>query len=74
MNKIIAKMRDLVGVVLFGTEKSDPETKTSNVTLLQELNYPGAPAIKKLEELLQGNLLGVVGSIQLVNFLHSFMF
>ncbi|XP_054279924.1 X-ray repair cross-complementing protein 6 isoform X2 [Macrosteles quadrilineatus] len=53
MNKIIAKMRDLVGVVLFGTEKSDPETKTSNVTLLQELNYPGAPAIKKLEELLQ---------------------
>lgn len=54
MNKIIAKQKDLIGVVLFRTGKGDPKTK--HVTQLLQLNYPNAEAVVQLDKLLDGNV------------------
>uniref|UniRef100_A0A1B6K8I0 VWFA domain-containing protein n=1 Tax=Graphocephala atropunctata TaxID=36148 RepID=A0A1B6K8I0_9HEMI len=52
MNKIIAKQKDLVGVVLFGTDKFDPETSTTHLTSLMKLSYPNSESIKQMDTIL----------------------
>lgn len=54
INKIIARQKDLVGVVLFGTNKDDPKTKTKHVNKLLDLNFPNADAVSLLDKLLSG--------------------
>lgn len=58
MNKIISKQKDLMAIVLFGTDKPDPKTSTlyKHVTVLLEPTYPNADAIKKLDKLLAGKM------------------
>ncbi|CAG0884455.1 unnamed protein product [Darwinula stevensoni] len=52
MNKIISSDSDLVGVVLFGTEKSKNIYNFEHVLVLVDLSCPSADSIKKVESFL----------------------
>ncbi|XP_077559664.1 inverted repeat-binding protein isoform X1 [Haemaphysalis longicornis] len=52
LNKITSSPRDLVGVVLFGTEKDSNPNRFKNVFVLQDLESPGAESVLKLEKLI----------------------
>ena len=56
LNKIISSERDLVGVVLFGTEQAKNPSKFKRVYILQELDQPDAPRIKELDAILEGGV------------------
>ncbi|XP_067655982.1 X-ray repair cross-complementing protein 6-like [Haliotis asinina] len=50
-NKIIGSDKDFMGVVFFGTEKSENPTDFKHIYIYQNLDQPGAPRILELEEL-----------------------
>ncbi|XP_052229441.1 X-ray repair cross-complementing protein 5-like isoform X2 [Dreissena polymorpha] len=50
-NKIISSEKDLVGIVLFGTEKSKNANEFKHIYVYQELDQPGAPRILELEDM-----------------------
>jgi ATP-dependent DNA helicase 2 subunit 1 len=54
LNKIISSEKDLVGVVLFGTDKEKNPSEFKHVYILQDLDQPDAPRIKELDQLLEG--------------------
>ncbi|KAH3887420.1 hypothetical protein DPMN_011437 [Dreissena polymorpha] len=53
-NKIISSEKDLVGIVLFGTEKSKNANEFKHIYVYQELDQPGAPRILELEDMCEG--------------------
>eukprot|EP00117_Sycon_ciliatum_P030500 scpid60044/ scgid24025/ X-ray repair cross-complementing protein 5; 5&apos; ATP-dependent DNA helicase 2 subunit 1; ATP-dependent DNA helicase II 70 kDa subunit; DNA repair protein XRCC6; Ku autoantigen protein p70 homolog len=53
MNKIISSDKDLVGVVLFGTEKHKNSSDFKNIFVLQDLDQPDAQRILELENMLE---------------------
>ena len=53
LNKIISSEKDLVGVVLFGTEQVKNPSEFKHVFILQDLDQPDAPRIKELDQLLE---------------------
>ena len=55
MSKIISSDKDLVGVILFGTEKSQNSSDFPNVYDLQALDMPDADRILQLEQLESGD-------------------
>ncbi|XP_067003694.2 X-ray repair cross-complementing protein 6 [Anabrus simplex] len=55
LNKIIGSAKDLIGVVLFGTDKSDsPDMK--HITVLQEFSQPSSEKIQQLEKMLKSDI------------------
>lgn len=54
LNKIISSERDLIGVVLFGTEQCKNKSQFKHVYILQELDQPDAQRIKELDGILEG--------------------
>lgn len=52
LNKITSSPKDLVGVILFGTDKDSNPNRFKNVFVLQELESPGAETVLKLEKLI----------------------
>uniref|UniRef100_T1J442 ATP-dependent DNA helicase 2 subunit 1 n=1 Tax=Strigamia maritima TaxID=126957 RepID=T1J442_STRMM len=56
-NKIMSSPKDLVGIVLFGTEDSDKNAfGFNNITIFQELAQPGAEKIIELDKLINGSI------------------
>ncbi|KAG0331408.1 X-ray repair cross-complementing protein 6, partial [Podila humilis] len=51
LNKIISSDSDLVGVVLYGTAKSENSNNFSNIYVLQDLEAPNVHKIKQLESI-----------------------
>ncbi|ESN99570.1 hypothetical protein HELRODRAFT_192857 [Helobdella robusta] len=51
-NKIIQNDKDLIGIVLFATEKSTNEVDFKHIYMLQGLDQPGAEKILELEKLI----------------------
>ncbi|CAG2053768.1 unnamed protein product [Timema podura] len=52
LNKIISSEHDLVGVVLFGTGKTDNHLNVPHISTLQDLAEPSPDKIKQLENML----------------------
>ncbi|XP_069690270.1 X-ray repair cross-complementing protein 6 [Periplaneta americana] len=52
LNKIVSSERDLMGVVLFGTDKTTNKLDVPHIYVLQDLQQPGADKIKQLETIL----------------------
>ncbi|XP_065287142.1 ATP-dependent DNA helicase 2 subunit 1 isoform X2 [Dermacentor albipictus] len=52
LNKITSSPKDLVGIVLFGTDKDSNPNRFKNVFVLQDLECPGAETVLKLEKLI----------------------
>ncbi|CAI8018048.1 X-ray repair cross-complementing protein 6 [Geodia barretti] len=57
LNKIISSEKDLVGVVLYGTAKSQNKSDFKHVYVLQDLDTPDAPRIKEIEDMLSAQSL-----------------
>nr|CAD7257666.1 unnamed protein product [Timema shepardi] len=55
LNKIISSEHDLVGVVLFGTGKTDNHLNVPHISTLQDLSEPSPDKIKQLESMLNCN-------------------
>ncbi|XP_064480965.1 ATP-dependent DNA helicase 2 subunit 1-like isoform X2 [Ornithodoros turicata] len=53
MNKIISSPRDRVGIVFFGTKKSENAGSFQHITVFQDMECPGADAINKVENLIK---------------------
>jgi ATP-dependent DNA helicase 2 subunit 1 len=53
LNKIVSSEKDLVGVVLYGTDKSQNKSDFKHVYVLQDLDTPDAPRIKQIEDMLR---------------------
>lgn len=53
LNKIVSSERDVVGVILFGTDKTSNALNVPHVTVLQDLEQPNADKIKQLEKMLK---------------------
>ncbi|RUS22756.1 hypothetical protein BC937DRAFT_87171 [Endogone sp. FLAS-F59071] len=49
MNKIISSESDLVGILLYGTEKKQNSTNFEHIYILQDLDMPDAQRIKEIE-------------------------
>ena len=56
MNKIISSEKDLLGIVLFGTEKHQNSSEFKNVFTLQELDMPDADRVLQIEALEEGSV------------------
>ncbi|KAL1416728.1 hypothetical protein MTO96_000677 [Rhipicephalus appendiculatus] len=52
LNKITSSPKDLVGIILFGTDKDNNPNRFKNVYVLQDLESPGAESVLKLEKLI----------------------
>lgn len=52
LEKIVSSDKDLVGIVLYGTEKKQNPGNFNHVFVLQDLSMPDAKRIKELEDLL----------------------
>lgn len=52
LNKITSSPKDLVGIILFGTDKDSNPNRFKNVYVLQDLESPGAETVLKLEKLI----------------------
>ncbi|KAH8025184.1 hypothetical protein HPB51_004197 [Rhipicephalus microplus] len=52
LNKITSSPKDLVGIILFGTDKDSNPNRFKNVYVLQDLESPGAESVLKLEKLI----------------------
>lgn len=57
LNKIISSDRDLMGVILFGTNKTDNALNVPHIAVLQNLQQPNADNIKQLETMLKCKFL-----------------
>jgi ATP-dependent DNA helicase 2 subunit 1 len=57
LNKIVSSDRDLVGVILFGTNKTSNVLNVPHVVVLQELQELNAEKIKQLLNMLKRKLL-----------------
>ena len=57
MNKVISSENDLIGVVLFGTDKKDNKMDLPHIAMLQDLLQPSADKIKQFETMLKGIVL-----------------
>ena len=57
MSKIISSDKDLVGVILFGTGKTNNSSDFPNVYDLQCLDMPGADRILQLEEMMKSETI-----------------
>jgi ATP-dependent DNA helicase 2 subunit 1 len=56
LNKIVSSERDMVGVILFGTNKTSNALNVPHVAVLQDLEQPNADKIKQLETMLKCKL------------------
>lgn len=56
LNKIVSSEQDMVGVILFGTDKTSNALNVPHVTVLQDLEQPNADKIKQLENMLKRKL------------------
>jgi ATP-dependent DNA helicase 2 subunit 1 len=56
LNKIVSSEGDMVGVILFGTNKTSNALNVPHVAVLQELEQPNADKIKQLENILKRKL------------------
>lgn len=56
MNKIISSDKDLLGIVLFGTEKQQNSSDFKNIFNLQELDMPDANRVLQIEALETGTV------------------
>ncbi|KAG0244418.1 X-ray repair cross-complementing protein 6 [Actinomortierella wolfii] len=56
MNKIISSESDLVGIMVYGVEKTKNANNFENICVLQDLDIPDASGIKQLESLEDGTL------------------
>ncbi|KAG0268258.1 X-ray repair cross-complementing protein 6 [Actinomortierella ambigua] len=56
MNKIISSESDLVGIMVYGVEKTKNANNFENICVLQDLDIPDASGIKQLEALEEGTL------------------
>lgn len=56
MNKIVSSPKDRVGIVFFGTKKSENPGSFQHITVFQDMECPGADTIKKVESLIQGGI------------------
>lgn len=52
-NKIISSDKDMMGIVFFGTEKSNNPIEFKHIYIYQELDQPGAPRILGLEDMIE---------------------
>jgi ATP-dependent DNA helicase 2 subunit 1 len=57
LNKIVSSDRDLVGVILFGTNKTSNALNVPHVVVLQDLQEMNAEKIKQLLTMLKRKLL-----------------
>jgi len=57
LNKIVSSDRDLVGVILFGTNKTINALNVQHVFVLQDLQELNAEKIKELMTMLKRKLL-----------------
>eukprot|EP00043_Microstomoeca_roanoka_P019834 m.230462 g.230462 ORF g.230462 m.230462 type:complete len:639 (+) comp17060_c3_seq4:3221-5137(+) len=55
-NKIVCSDKDLVGIVLFSTERRKNDTDPEHVYILQDLDVPSAEQIQHLESIAEGEL------------------
>lgn len=55
-NKIFSSDRDLLGVVFYGTEKSNNPTDSKHIYIVQELMLPGADEVKQLEKIMEADV------------------
>lgn len=56
LNKIVSSEQDMVGVILFGTDKTSNALNVPHVAVLQDLEQPNADKIKQLENMLKCKL------------------
>jgi hypothetical protein len=56
LNKIVSSERDMIGVILFGTDKTSNALNVPHVAVLQDLEQPNAEKIKQLENMLKCKL------------------
>jgi Ku70/Ku80 N-terminal alpha/beta domain. len=59
LNKIVSSDRDLVGVILFGTNKTINGLNVQHMVVLQDLEELSAEKIKQLLTMLERKLLGL---------------
>jgi ATP-dependent DNA helicase 2 subunit 1 len=59
LNKIVSSDRDLVGVILFGTNKTSNVLNVQHVSVLQDLQELNAEKIKHLLTMLKRKLLSL---------------
>jgi len=64
LNKIVSSDRDLVGVILFGTNKTSNNLNVQNVVVLQDLEELNAEKIKQLLTMLKSKLVLCLFQIQ----------
>ena len=57
LNKIVSSDRDLVGVILFGTNKTSNTLNVQHVVVLQDLEELNAEKIKQLLTMLKRKLV-----------------
>lgn len=55
MNKVIGQSNDLIGIVLFGTETSDPDLNFQHIRTFSEPKESDADVVKKLENMMKSS-------------------
>lgn len=56
LNKIVSSEQDMVGVILFGTDKTSNALNVPHLAVLQGLEQPNADKVKQLENMLKCEL------------------
>ncbi|KAF9977627.1 X-ray repair cross-complementing protein 6 [Actinomortierella ambigua] len=64
MNKIISSESDLIGIMVYGVEKTKNASNFENICVLQDLDIPDASGIKQLEALEEDNPHGNEPTLQ----------
>lgn len=55
LNKIIGSHHDIIGIVFFGTKKSNNSLGVDCISTFQDLMQPSAERIKEVDAILEGN-------------------
>lgn len=57
LNTIISSDQDMIGIILFGTNKTSNVLNVPHIAVLQDLQQPNADKIKQLETMLKRKIL-----------------